>query len=346
MKYLLISFFCLFISLSFGQTRQAYDQYMLNPGLLNPANMDIFTKYGTTLVYHNDFMGQTGSPLNFGLTSYYNRRPHQGLGGTIINDNYGNYNQLEVAGNYSYKIFSRAGGGVSSAFGLRIGLLQHSINSSKLYYKDNASVDPTLTEPRLSSLGLNVGFGYAFVTNKFDLNVSLPQILGNRMPFSGVDTLPKRKFFDVSSGNYFLSMGYKYRWDNDFYVFYPTLMVKGVGGAPLQAQVDFNFLLNQLIWCGVGFKSDITIASSVGVFLDQGLRIVYSYHNQLATKHPETSFSHELSVGYAKTIPDDPFKYRKYTSPTGEVKKPKFYKIKLPKLKFLKKLKAGRRKFD
>lgn len=332
-----------------AQSRQYYNQYMLNPGMFNPANMDIFTKYGTTVVYHNDYLGSSYAPLSFGVYSYYNRRPHQGIAGSIINDNFGKYNQAEIAANYSYKIFSRNAGGYSHAFGFRVGFTQRYLNTASLYYptlvKDGVT-DPTLGETSIAKFGFNVGFGYAFVTDKWDVNFSMPQLIGNRMPASSVDTLPKRTFKDmIANNNFFLSLGYKHRYDKDWYVFYPTMFIKGAAGAPIHAGIDLNLLMNQLVWTGIGFRSDLTLAGSVGIFLDLGWRFVYSYNSAMLTKHPGTGFSHELSVGYGRTIPENPFQYKKFTTASGDIKLPKSHKIRMPRIKFFKKI-SGKLKYD
>jgi type IX secretion system PorP/SprF family membrane protein len=350
MKNIFVVFLLFILSVkSFAQNRQFNHLYMLNPGLYNPANMDIFTKYGFTMNYLNDFMSSSYSPMNIAAFGYYNQRPFKGFGGSIINDNFGAYNQLEVSGNATYKIFSRGGGGFSHAFGIRVGLLQKSLNTSKLSYQSldvNQTTDPVLGDlSRVSSMGANIGFGYAFVTNKIDVNVSLPYFFGNRMPFSKVDTIPQRSPLEFGFSEFFISAGYKHRFDNDWYVFYPTIMLHGAKGAPIHAGADLNFLFNQVVWASVGFRSDMTLASSIGVFLDQGFRIVYSYQNAALTKHNGTGWNTELSIGYARTIPDNPFNYKKFTTTTGDVKKAKIFKIKMPRIRFFKKIK-GRMKYD
>lgn len=322
---------------------------MLNPGLYNPANMDIFTKYGATFNYLNDYMSSSYSPLNFSALGYYNRRPFYGLGGSIVNDNFGAYNQLEVSGNAVYRILSRNAGGYSHSFGIRLGFLQKSLNATGLRYeslKTSQTSDPTLgLLTKVASNGLNVGFGYAFVTNKIDVNVSFPYFFGNRMPFSKVDSIPQRSALEMGLSDFFITAGYKIRFDKEWYVFYPTILFKGAKSTPMHYGIDLNFLFNQLLWISTGFRSDLTIASSVGVFLDQGFRIIYSYQNAALTKHNATGWNNELSIGYARTIPDNPFNFRKYTTATGDVKTKKILKISLPKFKIFRKLK-GRLKYD
>jgi type IX secretion system PorP/SprF family membrane protein len=323
---------------------------MLNPGFYNPANMDIFTKYGGTFNYQNDFLGSSYSPLSIAALGYINPRPFYGYGASIINDYFGSYNQLEVSGNASYKFLSNKAGGFSHCFGVRVGLLQKSLNTTGLRYESlikTGMTDPTLGDKAsVSSMGLNVGFGYAFVTNKLDVNLSFPYFFGNRLPGSGVDTvLPKRSAMEMGLSDFFLTAGYKVRFDNDWYVFYPTIMAKGAKTAPFQYGADLNFLFNQLVWASAGFRSDLTLTGSVGIFLDQGFRVIYSYQNAALTKHSGTGWNNELSIGYARTIPDDPFKHKRYTTTTGEIKKAKIFKIKMPRIRIFKKMK-GRMKYD
>ena len=168
--------------------------------------------------------------------------------------------------------------------------------------------------------------------------------MGNRLPTSAIDTR-KHSILDLKSNNLFISTGYKFRWDNGFYVFYPTVSIRSIVGAPLNVSADMNFLLNQLIWLGAGYRTDNTIVASAGIFLDLGWRFVYTYNNAALTKHFNTGSNHELSIGYARTIPENPFTYRKFTKTNGEMKKKKTIKINLPKIKIFKKMK-GKLKYD
>jgi type IX secretion system PorP/SprF family membrane protein len=331
------------VTVGFSQSRQFYNQYMLNPGFLNPANMDVFTKYGTIFMSHYDYTSQDNSASNFALLSHYNYRPHLGFSGLAVNDNFGGYNQMEIAGNVAYKHFTRSNGGMSFSYGMRLGFTQNTLNASNLYYRQLD--DPTLTQPGINKFGLNLGVGFSMVTPDFDLNVSLPGLLGNRLPSSPIDTTFKRSMFDMKSNNLFISTGYKFRWDNGYYVFYPTVSFRSIVGAPINISADVNFLLNQLIWLGAGYRTDNTIVASAGVFLDLGWRFVYTYNNAALTKHFNTGPSHEISIGYARTIPENPFTYRKFTKTNGDTKKKKHINIKLPKIKIFKKIK-GRMKYD
>ncbi len=343
MRFIGVVLFILASTLGLSQSKQFYNQYMLNPGFLNPANMDVFTKYGTTFLSHYDYSNQDNSAANFAILSHFNYRPHLGFSGFAVNDNFGGYNQLEIAGNVAYKTFTRNYGGMSFAYGLRLGFTQKTLNATNLYYRQLD--DPTLNQPGINKFGLNVGVGFTMVTPDFDLNISLPGLLGNRLPASAIDTAFKHSLFDLKSNNLFISTGYKIRWDNGFYVFYPTVSLRNVVGAPLNISADANFLLNQLIWLGAGYRTDNTIVATAGVFLDLGWRFVYTYNNAALTKHSNTGSSHEFSIGYARTIPENPFTYRKFTKTNGDTKKKKTFNIKLPKIKIFKKLK-GKMKYS
>jgi type IX secretion system PorP/SprF family membrane protein len=320
---LIICFLICFISVSSkAQSRQYYNQYMLNPGFFNPANMDIYTKYGGTMQYSNDFAGQGISPTSMALYGHYNRRGLQGFGGTIINDYFGGYNQLEVAANYAYKKWAPLGN-ICYSFGVRVGMMQQSLNTTELYYPSKVKdgvLDPVLMEPKLAKIGLNMGFGFAMVTKDFDLNFSMPGLIANRMPSNGDST--RTSLFEFSNNNFFLSAGYKIRMDDSWYVFYPTFMLKGAFGAPVHAGLDLNYLMNQMVYASIGARSDLSLVANIGIFLDAGWRFIYTYQNHLLTQHPGSGYSHEISIGYARTLPESPFKFRKFMTASGEFKKP------------------------
>ncbi len=320
MKYF---FLCLSFFVShwyIAQSRQLYHQYMLNPGYFNPANIDVQTRYGGTMTYINDYAGMSESPKGIGLYGHYNLKPSQGVAASLINDNFGKYNQLEVSGSYAYKIWPK-GKGVCYSLGARFGFSQHSLNQEKLSYESsriNGYLDPTLDDPKTASLGISLGFGGTIITRNFDFNISMPSITRNKLPSSATDTT--RSLFDLSNGTLFIHSGYKFRSRESWFVFYPTILMKTAGdGVPLQFGGDLNFLINQIVWTSVGYRSDNTLTSSLGIFSDLGFRVIYSYHSALLSAHASTKFSHEISLGYALTLPD-PFYYRQHLTRSGKWK--------------------------
>jgi hypothetical protein len=73
---------------------------------------------------------------------------------------------------------------------------------------------------------------------------------------------------------------------------------------------DGHFLIGQFIWFGGGYRSDNTLALSAGVFLEKGLRIVYTYESASFSPHKRMDLSHEISLNYARSLKDNPFSQR------------------------------------
>jgi type IX secretion system PorP/SprF family membrane protein len=275
---------------------------MLNQSVYNPGFMDINTRYSATATFRKQWLSYTDAPLTFNANGHYNITRNHGVGMLAGTDKIDNITTTNISASYTYHAWLNSK--VALGMGVKLGYEQRSIQNNYVYFAES---DPTLNQ--LKTAGFNMGAGLSIQSRNFDFGFSLPYLFNNRMGNSST-------IYSTEATTFYSNIGYKMRF-NDFFVLYPTILVKGVSGAPISMSFDGHFLYNQLFWFGGGYRSDNTVSLSCGVFLDEGLRIVYSYESAYFTPHKRMDSSHEITLNYARTIKEFPFSKRTYTTRKG-----------------------------
>lgn len=285
-----------------AQLRGGYNQYMLNQGVYNPGYLDIDTRYSVTASFRRQWLSSADAPLTVSANGHYSITRNHGVAMSVINDQIDNVNTLDIGGTYTYHAWLNKK--VALGMGIKMGYQQRSIQNNYVYFSET---EPTLNQ--LKTGGFNMGAGLSIQSQNFDFGISLPFLFNNRY---GSNT----QIYGTQDNHFYSNIGYKVRF-SDYFIVYPSILVRGVAGAPLNMSFDGHILYNQLFWFGGGYRSDNTASASVGVFLDNGLRILYSYESSYFSPHKRLESSHEITLNYARTIKDLPFTKRTYTVRKG-----------------------------
>lgn len=301
MKALPILFFCLPI-IVFAQNRPLNNQYMLNQGLINPGYMDVTTRYSATLNFAKQWMTTGSTPLTFSANGHYHFTKNHGVGGLVVNDYVNGINTLNANLNYNFHLWLSKN--FALGLGVTMGFESRSMLSNYVYFD--------LDEPALAqraTIGFNAGTGLSLQSQNFDFGVSLPYLFNNYLPNNTL-------LYSTEYAPIYSHIGYKLRF-NDNFILYPTAMARIQRGSPISLSFDGSFLISQFVWFGGGYRSDNSVHGSVGVFLEKGLRVVYTYESSVFTGHGTLHNTHEFTINYARTIDDLPFGKRQYTTRKG-----------------------------
>jgi type IX secretion system PorP/SprF family membrane protein len=271
---------------------------MINPGIFNPGYIDLSLQYSGTIGFRRQWLRQIEMPKSIAAFGHYHINEHHGVGIHFSDEIIKSFNQLDLAVNYAYHFM--IDNAISVGMGIKVGMLQQAYRPEKFTYFD---FEPIL-EGTTNQIGLSLGTGISVESESFNFNVALPYIFGNKLPSD-------QSLFGIESNHAFVSAGYKFRPDN-WFVVYPTTLVKMVQGAPVNVSLDMNFLFDQLIWAGIGYRNDHTLTATAGLFFYKGLRAIYSFDTAALTKHFETGISHEFTISYAQIIQYTPFSRQRY----------------------------------
>ncbi len=291
-----------FTFVSNAQLRSIYNQYMLNQGIFNPGYMDISTRYSATVHFKKEWMTVPGTPLTFSANGHYHVTKNHGIGGVAINDYAAGVNSLEIAGLYNYHVW--LGEKTALGLGVKFGYQQRSMKTDYIYFSEK---EPTL-DNRVTR-GVNLGVGLSIQSQNFDFGISMPSIFDNSLANSST-------IYTTTNNHFYSHIGYKIRF-NDNIILYPTVMARAVKGSAVNLSFDGHFLFGQMIWVGGGYQSDNSVTGSFGIFLEKGLRLVYTYQTSTFTSHRLLEHSHEITINFARTIDELPFAKRKFTTRKG-----------------------------
>ena len=87
-------------------------------------------------------------------------------------------------------------------------------------------------------------------------------------------------------------------------------MIKIVQNAPIQYDINLNFLINNKIWTGIAYRSASNLSALIGIQLNPQLLINYSYDYSLSKIQKYSQGSHEFTLAYLFA-----FKNRKIVTP-------------------------------
>lgn len=301
-------FFSIFISsLCVAQLRTNFSQYMINPGLLNPSYMDINTRYSASLTFKRQWMSMPDAPINFAFNGHYSFTGSHGVGIVALSDKINDIQTTDIGINYAYRAY--VNDYAAFGFGLKVSYHQRTFTNDYVYF--SPGIDPTITGT--STSGVNVGFGASFQSRNFECGVSVPFLFDNSLG-------NKKNIYLPNNNHSYVMIGYKIR-PSDWFIFYPSILGKASLGSPINISFDGHFLINQFYWFGGGFHTDKSATLSAGLFLDKGLRLVYTYETSTFTEHKRLDVGHEITFNYARNIGDSPFNKRRFIHKSSKRKK-------------------------
>ena len=278
------------ISAVYAQQESLLSQYMFNGLILNPAYAGSKDYASIAAMFRKQWTGFPGAPVTQAVSIHgplKNKRI--GLGLMIANDHVGVTNQTDVYGSYAYHIPLKSG---KLALGLQFGLSYIKSKLSDLTVWDaNDQVFELNTQTNLLP---NFGAGAYYYQEKFYIGISVPHLL-NYDPDRTLGIEIKDAFRQTR--HYYLASGIVLEAGRDLKI-KPSVLIKYVQGAPVQYDLNLNFLLNDILWLGVSYRSKDALIAMVEYQVNKKLRFGYSYDMTLSKFKNYQSGSHEIMLGY------------------------------------------------
>jgi len=268
-----------------AQQQPLYSQYVFNGVVLNPAHMSMESEYSNvTLMNRQQWVGIPGAPKTTTLSfSTPINATKTSIGLLAVQDQAGVNTQTVVDLLLSQSI--NLAENAYLAVGASIGL--HVVREEDL--KLNSSNDPLFNKNITTTSGA-VGFGLTFFTDRFFIGVSAPSFRQLTL---------KNSAYDVAGvSHYYLSSGYLFDL-TPMLKFKPTVLIKKAGEGPIEGEATANFLLNNVIWIGVGWRQSESIIGITQFQLTNSIKLSYSY-DYITQKELQTiqQGSHEISLSF------------------------------------------------
>jgi len=290
---LLAIIFSVFCSLETEAQQDAqYTQYMYNTLSVNPAYAGSRETFSALLLHRSQWVGLDGAPdtQTLNLHSPVGASKKVGLGLSVINDNIGPTHETYFDVAFSYTVNTSETGKLS--FGLKGGGHLLDVNYDELSQFNGG--DALLQDNIENKFSPNVGVGvYYHSNNQWYLGLSAPNLLETQHFDENALSVAKERI------NYYLIGGYVFDINTDL-KFKPSFLLKGVQGAPLQADISFNGLVKEKFVLGLAYRWSAALSGLLGYQITDGLMLGVAYDRE-TTDLGKTKFeqgSYELFLRY------------------------------------------------
>ena len=284
-----------------AQQDPQYTNYMYNTININPAYAGSRGALSIFGLHRSQWVGLEGAPTT---NSFSVNTPiadsKVGLGVSFVNDALGvmDENTLSVDFSYTLDLNNR---GSKLSFGLK-----GSANLLNVAYSDLNKYnpnDPQILNDVQNEFTPNIGAGIYWHTEKSYVGFSVPSFLESTRYNNNIQSTMQQKM------HYYLMGGHVFEL-NPMLKFKPAFLLKAVEGAPLQADVTANFLINEKFTLGAAYRWDAAWSALVGFQVTDGMFIGYSYDSDIQALRNYNNGSHEVFLRFELFN-----KYRRVNSP-------------------------------
>jgi type IX secretion system PorP/SprF family membrane protein len=287
-KIIIAVFGLLLSGTAYSQQNPMFSQYMFNMMNINPAYTGSREVPTVTMLYRNQWMNFPGAPTS-GSIAFDNRvldRNHS-WGAQMYYDKIGLEKTTGFQGFYSYSApFENS----TLALGMSFGFLNYKMN----YTSTNpyTTGDPALQNVVNKYLP-TAGVGALLSSERWYIGLSTPALMKTKISTTG-QALVKQA---GAEGHYFLSAGYVFPV-SETVVIKPSMLLKAVSGAPLQADLNLNFWFNDLLGVGASYRTEDAVLGMLELKLNHQFRLGYAYDYNISKLVNYNSGTHEVMLRY------------------------------------------------
>lgn len=270
-----------------AQQDPQFTHYMYNMSVINPAYAtDAEGVINLGGLYRTQWVGAVGAPKTATFFAHTPVAKRLEVGISFINDNVGDVvKENNIYADVAYVI--PLGEKNKLSFGVKGGVTLFNTDFTGFQYTDEA-FDAAFGQ-NISRTLPNVGAGTYFFGENYYLGFSVPNLLTTKHleRRNGIQTT------GVEAIHYFFTGGYVFDLSPSLR-FKPAFMAKAVSGAPMAFDVTTNFLINERVELGAGYRFDDSVAGLVGFYITPTLRVGYSYDYTLTNMGNYNSGTHEI----------------------------------------------------
>jgi type IX secretion system PorP/SprF family membrane protein len=283
--FLLGSFF--FVLSAHAQQQATFAQYMFNGLAINPAYAGEHKALSISALSRFQNIGLPGAPNTQSLAIHSPMVDQRfSVGALVVHDRIGVIDQTGVSGIYSYRI--PIADHVSLSMALQAGFSFYRANYSQL---ETYQPDPVFAQ-NVSQNRPNIGAG-AFLSKyqSWYVGLSSPHLMNNVFTRGAELTTVRQNVPFILSAGYVLTISRKLK-------FKPNTLFKMVDNRPVEFDANANFLIDEVLWLGVSYRSSKAMNFMTEIQVTDQLRFGYSYSIAFGPIRQIEIGSHEFFVGY------------------------------------------------
>ncbi len=273
--------------------------YMFDKMAVDPAAAGTKDAMEATLISRDQWLNIPGAPItNALMISAPVGSQKIGWGAEIMNDRLGPTSSTSIQGNYSYHLRVLKG---QLSMGLGLSAYDYVIDFTKINYKDPS--DPYATMGNSQKIVPNAEFGLYYYSNTFYAGASVNHLIQAKLTNGSLDSTAAFR------PHAYLIMGQGFQFSPNV-LFSPSLMVKVAKNSPATGDINLDFLLQQKLWLGVGYRSQYGFMFLVAYRASNLFQVGYTYDLGLNEIGVVGGGTHEISLtfdfGRNKTVQTSP----------------------------------------
>jgi len=273
------------VQMTKAQQDAQYTQYMYNTISINPAYAGSRGVLSIAALHRSQWVGLDGAPTTQTLNLNTPMGKRVGLGFSVVNDEIGNGTAQETYFDAAFSYTIPTGNYGKLSFGLKAGGHLLNLDFTKLSgFTEEQGVNglPNIDK----KFSPNFGAGIYYHTDHFYVGLSVPNFLQTQhFDSSSAAT----SFLAKERMNWYLITGYVFDLNQNL-KFKPAFLLKAVKGAPLQADLSANFLINDKFSLGAAYRWDAALSALLGFQISDQFMIGLAYDREI-TELGDTSFN-------------------------------------------------------
>ena len=275
----------------FGQQDPQYTQYMYNMNVLNPAYAGSRGTLSLGLLGRSQWTNVNGAPQTMTFDAHAPVGKKVGMGFSVIADEIGPAKEQNIYADFSYTISTSQEGRL--AFGLKGRVTLLNVNLLDITLPQTSTGDDPLFDENINDAFPNFGAGVYYYNEKWYAGFSVPNIL--KSEHLDKDNINTKASEEV---HYFLTTGYVFDLSSTL-KFKPSVMVKGVTGAPVSFDVNANFLMYDRFELGASYRWQDAVSILFNFGVTRAFRVGYAYDYTISDfSNAHTGGSHEIILLY------------------------------------------------
>jgi len=281
----------LWITDSYAQQDAQYTQYMYNMNVINPAYAGSRGTLSLGLLARSQWTNVNGGPKTMTFDAHAPVGKKVGMGLSVIADEIGPAKEQNIYADFSYTLTTSDEGRL--AFGLKAGVTLLNVNLLDVVLPQTATGDDPLFDENINDAFPNVGAGVYYYNDKWYAGFSVPNLLkSEHLDKENINTKASEEI------HYFLTTGYVFDLSSTL-KFKPSILVKGVSGAPLSFDVNANFLMYDRFEVGASYRWQDAVSMLFNFGVTRSFRVGYAYDYTISEfSNSNTGGSHELMLLY------------------------------------------------
>ena len=283
--------FLLFINEAEAQQDPQYTQYMYNMNVVNPAYAGSRGTLSFGLLGRTQWTSIDGAPKTLTFNTHAPLGKKVGVGISVIADEIGPAKEQNIYADFSYTLNTSDVGRL--AFGLKAGVTLLDVNLLGVVLPETLNAGDPVFDENINDAFPNFGAGVYYYTDKWYAGFSVPNIL--KSEHLDKDNINTKASEEV---HYFLTGGYVFDLSSTVKL-KPSLMVKGVAGAPISFDINANVLLYERLEFGASYRWEDAVSALVNFGVTPDFRIGYAYDYTISEfSNSQTGGSHEIILLY------------------------------------------------